>query len=108
MRDIGVTGVQACALPISAFMNRENSLLVDYKLVTIEETRALYRAGYRWAEPSVEHAAQLMRQVFEDREEAQALGARAKAELTPLLAPEASGQRMKARLVELFATKSRA
>src|SRR3712207_9103249 len=67
MRDIGVTGVQACALPISAFMNRENSLLVDYELVTIEQTRALYRAGYRWAEPSVEHAAKLMRQGFEDR-----------------------------------------
>ncbi|HEX8679283.1 MAG TPA: glycosyltransferase, partial [Chthoniobacterales bacterium] len=91
----------------TAFMNAGNSHLVDYELVTIEETRALYRAGYRWAEPSVEHAAKLMRQVFDKREEAQALGARAKAELTPLLAPEAAGQRMKARLVELFANKSR-
>ncbi|HEY3107732.1 MAG TPA: hypothetical protein VGL23_03215, partial [Chloroflexota bacterium] len=38
-----------------------------------------YRAGERWAEPSVEHAAELMRQVFEDRAGAATRGQAARA-----------------------------
>jgi hypothetical protein len=43
-----------------------------------------------------------MRRVFENREEAKGLGARAKAELSEKLAPKAAGERMKARLLELW------
>ena len=86
----------------TAFMNAENSLLVDYEMAKLEESGAIYKAGNRWAEPSVEHAARLMRQVFEDREKARALGARAKADAERLLAPKAAGERMKQRLIELW------
>jgi glycosyltransferase involved in cell wall biosynthesis len=86
----------------TAFMNRENSMLVDYKLTTIEESGAIYKAGNRWAEPSVEQAAKYMRQVYEDREAAKALGARAKADAERLLSPQAAGERMKARLLEFW------
>ncbi|MDQ6861633.1 MAG: glycosyltransferase [Verrucomicrobiota bacterium] len=86
----------------TAFMDRENSLLVDYEMTTIEESGAIYKAGNRWAEPSVGHAAKLMRQVYEGREAAKALGARAKADAEQLLSPQAAGERMKARLMELW------
>ena len=86
----------------TAFMNRENSLLVDYDMATIEESGAIYKAGNRWAEPSLDHAARLMRQVFEEREEAKARGARGKADAERLLAPAAAGERMRTRLMQLI------
>ncbi|MFL6530936.1 MAG: glycosyltransferase [Chthoniobacterales bacterium] len=89
----------------TAFMNRENSILVDYELTTIEESGAIYKAGNRWAEPSIDGAAKHMRWVYEHREEAKALGARAKADAERLLSPNAAGERMKARLTELFAAR---
>lgn len=52
--------------------------LVDYRLVPCSVgcwERHYGGEGQRWAEPSVEHAAQLMRQVFVDYQEAQARAA---------------------------------
>lgn len=47
------------------FMNVSNSYPVDYRLVRLERDVGPYLAGETWAEPSVEHAAELMRHVFE-------------------------------------------
>ncbi|WP_052389656.1 glycosyltransferase [Belnapia moabensis] len=80
------------------FMTEENSLLVDYRLVEIAKPVPPYDAGTRWAEPSEAHAAQLMRQVYENRNFARTLGARAQAELKLSLSTEAAGHRMAARL----------
>lgn len=55
------------------FMNVSNSFPVRYRLVEIQENVGPYQSGELWAEPSVEHAAQLMRHVFEQRREAMAL-----------------------------------
>lgn len=63
------------------FMNAANSYPVDYELVTLERDFGPYAAGGTWADPSVDHAAQLMRRVFDDREEAATRGARAKADI---------------------------
>ena len=49
-----------------AFMNRENSLLVDFELVEIPESGSIYKKGFHWAQPSEAHAAELMRSVFEN------------------------------------------
>jgi hypothetical protein len=89
----------------TAFMNRENSRLVDYELVEIEESGAIYKAGNRWAEASIQDAAKHMRWVYEHRDEAKALGVRAKIDAEKLLSPQAAGERMKARLLELFASR---
>src|SRR5213076_1122404 len=51
------------------FMTPHNSYLVDYEVVAVGEGAAPYPAHAEWAEPSVEHAACLMRHVFEHREE---------------------------------------
>jgi glycosyltransferase involved in cell wall biosynthesis len=88
----------------TAFMNRANSLLVDFELTTIEESGAIYKAGNRWAAPSIAHAAKLMRRVYENREEAKVIGARAKADAERLLSPQAAGERMKARLQQVLAS----
>jgi glycosyltransferase involved in cell wall biosynthesis len=84
------------------FMNRNNSLLVDYELVEIKEDRPIYTRGNFWAEPSIEQAAAYMREVYEHRDEARARALRGQAETRSLLSLEAAGQRMRARL-ELIA-----
>jgi hypothetical protein len=77
-----ITDAMACGKPVIAtgwsgnmdFMNVSNSYPVRYELVEIEKNAGQYRAGEIWAEPSAEHAAELMRHLFENREEAQGRG----------------------------------
>ena len=83
------------------FMDDDNSLLVDYRLATLEKDYPPYDAGAHWAEPSVEHAAALMRRVFESPDGARALGRRACADLQQRMSLEAAGRRMAARLKEI-------
>lgn len=68
----------------TAFMNRENSLLIDYTLTEVPESSwreiPTYR-GHKWAEPSLSHLRKLMRQVFEDRRAAKETGERARTHL---------------------------
>jgi glycosyltransferase involved in cell wall biosynthesis len=85
------------------FMNRENSLLVDYKIVEITEDRPIYTKGNFWAEPSIEHAAALMRQVYEHQDEARERALRARLQTERLLSIEAAGQRMRERLSQIAA-----
>jgi glycosyltransferase involved in cell wall biosynthesis len=63
------------------FMNVANSFPVGYRLTAVERRVGPYRPGEIWAEPSVEHAAELMRYVFEHPEEAAKRGELAKHEI---------------------------
>jgi len=85
------------------FMTRENSLLVDYEMGEITEDRPIYTRGNFWAEPSIEHAASLMRAVFERPEGARARALQAQPEIQRLLSLAAAGRRMRARLQEIVA-----
>ncbi len=87
------------------FMDAGNSLLVDYEVVTLKRDFPPYVAGSRWAEPSVDHAATLMRRVYENQAWAKNLGAKAKADLQERMSIEASGRRMAARLAEIEAER---
>jgi glycosyltransferase involved in cell wall biosynthesis len=51
------------------FMNVGNSYLVKYKLIPIEKDCGPYKKGNVWAEADVEHAADLMRYVFNNYRE---------------------------------------
>ncbi len=82
------------------FMNEGNSWLVDFELVPVAAGGAIYNSG-RWAEPSVEHAAALMREVFENRAAARSRAESAARELAEKLSPATVGARMKARLDEI-------
>jgi glycosyltransferase involved in cell wall biosynthesis len=83
------------------FMNDENSYLVDYTIGRVGAECEIYPADGEWADPSVEHAAELMRRVRDLTEEASARGARAREDVARLLSPAATGQRMRRRLEEL-------
>lgn len=69
----------ACECPVIAtrwsgqmdFLNDENSYLIDCETVPVPWNNDVeLSAGHRWAEPSVDHLRQLMRHVFEHREDA--------------------------------------
>ena len=85
------------------FMTDDNSLLVDHDLVAIGPDAAPYPPEGEWAEPSCEHAAELMRALFDDRAAAAALGGRAAEDIRRTHSPSAAGERMKQRLVYVSA-----
>src|ERR671933_604220 len=80
------------------FMNVGNSYLVKYKLIPIEKDCGPYKKGNVWAEADVEHAADLMRYVFNNYREAQQSGARAAEEIKTLLNPQVTGNKIRKRL----------
>lgn len=84
-----------------AFMHPGNSLLVDYTLAEIADDNPIYKGGNHWANPSVEHAAALMRQCYEQPEEAWALGVIGQAEAKEKLSLKAAGQRMAEQLAKV-------
>ncbi len=83
------------------FMNDANSYLVDYEIGRVGPECEIYPPEGEWAEPSVEHAARLMRHVYGEPEEATRKGAQASDDVARLLSPEATGRRMRERLEEL-------
>jgi glycosyltransferase involved in cell wall biosynthesis/2-polyprenyl-3-methyl-5-hydroxy-6-metoxy-1,4-benzoquinol methylase len=103
----GLTMAEAMALgrPVIAtgysgnldFMSAENSYLVDYTLGSVPAADGPYTAG-RWANPSEDDAAALMRRVFEAREEAGARAARGRDEILTRHSPEVSAAAISRRL----------
>jgi len=83
------------------FMDSENSLLVDYAMTELNQDSGPYERGTRWAEPSVEHAATLMRFVYENRKQAEALGARGAISVRTKLDPERTGAELLQRVQDL-------
>jgi glycosyltransferase involved in cell wall biosynthesis len=87
------------------FMNPDNSYLVNYDRVTLTEDIDPYPRGAVWADPHIDHAAQQMRRVYDQREEAVAKGRQAQAEVSQLLSLEAAGRRMAERLEAIRRSK---
>jgi hypothetical protein len=75
----------ACGLPVIAtdwssqvdFMTKENSLPLEVEKLIPAVAKCPYYEGFRWAQPSYEHLRFLMRWVFENREQAAAIGQQA-------------------------------
>jgi GT2 family glycosyltransferase/glycosyltransferase involved in cell wall biosynthesis len=88
-----------------SFMTAENSLLVDYDLVRVGPGSPPYDKNGRWAQPSIEHAAKLMRTLYNDKDYALGLGAKAKADATARLSISAAGRRFADRLAEIKAER---
>jgi hypothetical protein len=83
------------------FMNEQNSYLVDYTIGRVGPDCEIYPPEGEWAEPSVEHAAQLMRRVIDEPLEARRLGAQAAADVASSLSAQATGAAMRRRLESL-------
>ena len=90
-----------------AFMHSKNSLLVDYTLTEIADDNPIYKEGNHWAEPSIDHAASLMRRCYDDPAEAAALGTVGQAEAKQKLSLKAAGQRMAEQLAKVPAFAGR-
>lgn len=80
------------------FMTAENSYPVGFELVPIGDDAGPYPADGTWAEPDVAQAAELMRRVYEQPEEARERGARAAQDIRLRFSAEAAGQAMADRL----------
>ena len=80
------------------FMNVSNSFPVSYRLVKLAEDVGPYRAGETWAEPSVDHAAELMRLVWRNREIAERRGSAARQDIEARYSEAAVGDLIRLRL----------
>ncbi len=80
------------------FMNERNSFLVDHRLVEIGQDAAPYPAAGRWAEPDVEDAARLMREVFEQPALAAERGRRGGQDIRRTHSAQAAGEIVAKRL----------
>jgi Glycosyl transferases group 1 len=89
------------------FTTPANSFLVKYKLTQIDRDYGPYRKGWVWADPDLDHAAELMRYVYENRDVCIETGRRAKKEILQLFHPTVAGKQMQERLRRLAADGSR-
>jgi glycosyltransferase involved in cell wall biosynthesis len=83
------------------FMDDANSYLVACAPARVGEHVEHYPAGATWAEPDIEHAAQLLRAIHQDPQGARSRAQQGRSDVQALLAPEAVGARMRRRLYEL-------
>ena len=73
------------------FMNHDNSMLVDYHLIPVREGEFPDYIGQVWAEPSVEHAASLMRSVYSRPQRAAEMGQVGARYIAEHFSPNATG-----------------
>lgn len=83
------------------FMNCDNSLLVDYAMTELGQDVGPYERGTHWADPNLEHAASLMRWVYDQRAQSEALGARAAQDIRRTLDPKITAADITERVQEL-------
>jgi glycosyltransferase involved in cell wall biosynthesis/SAM-dependent methyltransferase len=85
------------------FMTEDNSFLVHYKLSEVGSEGENYPPDGHWADPDLDHAAELMRSVFEDPERARLRAEAGRDEVLERLSLERVGGIGRARLERLAA-----
>jgi len=83
------------------FMTAENSYLVPHELTEIGPGAEPYPADKVWAEPDLDRAAELMREVFENPDEAAARGQRAAEDIRRTHSLEAAAEVLQTRIAEI-------
>jgi glycosyltransferase involved in cell wall biosynthesis len=83
------------------FTTPENSLLVKYGFTENGQDYGPYKRGMRWADPDVEHAAKLMRLMFEDQEHAKTLGQKGQATIQEKFSKDAVATAMAQRFEKM-------
>ncbi|MEA2247953.1 MAG: hypothetical protein QOH46_2482, partial [Solirubrobacteraceae bacterium] len=84
------------------FLTPFNSYPVDNRVVPIGPGHDPYPADGEWAEPDLDHAAALMREVVADPDEARTRAQRARADVERRHAPAAAGRAMAERLARVL------
>jgi glycosyltransferase involved in cell wall biosynthesis len=83
------------------YLSERTGYPVDHRLVEIGLGNAPYPADGLWAEPDVDHAAELMRRVVEHPDDAASRGERAREQMQREHSSEAAGETMAARLTRV-------
>ena len=79
----------------------DNSCLVPYKLIPVEEDQYLFYKGQVWADPDIDCAAGYMKKLYRDRDFGQTLGKKAAQFVRDRYDPVRCGERYKQRFLEL-------
>ncbi len=90
------------------FMTPDNSYLVSYGLTEVGPDGENYPAAGQWADPDLDHAARVLREVWEDQRTAAARGARARHDVAEGFSLAAVGDIALARLKRLHGLKRHA
>ena len=80
------------------FMTPENSALIDFEMVPITEDHGPYKKGQSWAEPSVQHAAEWMVRLVEDKKIRDQLASKGRLTIESEYSPRAIARRYEERL----------
>ncbi|MEM7352100.1 MAG: glycosyltransferase [Acidobacteriota bacterium] len=97
-------GKPVIATPYSGnadFFDLNTGYPVTYQLIEIENAEGPYRAGARWADPSVGDAARRMRQVYEQRHEPDPIAEQGRRQVGSTLSFAAVGRMLEARFATL-------
>jgi glycosyltransferase involved in cell wall biosynthesis len=84
------------------FMNLNNSLLINYKLVELDKNYGPYEKGNVWAEPDAEQAAESMRWAYDNQDEARKLGEKGSADIKQNMNPTIASQELRTRLEQIY------
>jgi 2-polyprenyl-3-methyl-5-hydroxy-6-metoxy-1,4-benzoquinol methylase len=84
------------------YLSDEDHALVRYRLAEVRQSYVYYHPRMRWAEPDLAHAAEQMRRVYANRQDARTQAARASARLREQFSLEAVGQAARVKLLDLL------
>lgn len=90
------------------FMTGENSWLVNYDMISVKPGSYPHAAGQQWADPHVDHAVDLMEEVWRNRELARAKAERARRDMLRDFSARAIGLRYTERLESVLEREPRA
>ena len=85
------------------FMSPANSWLAGYELVKVGPGSEIYPADAEWADPDVDHAAALLREVHAGGDAVRERAERGRRDVEEMLSPERTGAAMRERLERLRA-----
>jgi hypothetical protein len=88
-------------------MTRENSLLVDHRLVRVRPGEYPCASGQVWAEPNVDHAVELLDAIIGDPDRARAMAANARRDVRLAHGFRAVGLRILDRVSQIIAGMTR-
>jgi FkbM family methyltransferase len=83
------------------FMTSANSFLVKHNLIELERDFGPYPKGAVWADPDLDHAAELMRFVYNNRTIARLVGQKGRQDILRDFHPRVVGEMIKERLLKL-------
>jgi glycosyltransferase involved in cell wall biosynthesis len=106
---LGLAEAMALGKPVVAtawsgnmdFMDDANSCPVEFDLVTLDAPHLPFGTGLQWAEPNLDHAAQLMRNLFDDPDSRKQIGESARYTMQSQFSANAAGRRYRDRLDHL-------